>query len=127
MSAQPVCLSCANPTLVFVFGSNAQGNHAGGAAAHAYEKHGAEWGNGHGFQLRDGTASASWAIDTMSGFEKLRANVTAFLESARQNTGERYFVTAIGCGIAGYTPSQIAPLFADAPPNCILPDGWRTR
>lgn len=118
---RPVCLSCEDPTLVFVFGSNARGQHIGGAAHHAHEIHGAEWGEG------DGRWGHSYAIDTMSGLPTLRAAVARFIEYANDNPDQRFFVTPIGCGIAGYTPDQIAPLFADAPTNCILPDGWRTK
>lgn len=117
----PPCLSCADPSLVFVFGSNSDGHHAGGAAAHAVKHHGAIEGKGYGFQ------GNSFAIDTMSGLHELKYRVGLFLEAAQINPKERFFVTAIGCGIAGYTEDQISPLFADAPHNCILPDGWRTK
>lgn len=115
----PPCLSCADPSLVFVFGSNRLGRHGGGAAAHAVRYHGAIPGRGHGRQ------GQSYAIDTMTDFETIRREVRSFLEYARASTALRFFVTALGCGIAGYTPEQIAPLFADAPENCLLPEGWR--
>jgi len=35
-------------------------------------------------------------------------------------------VTRIGCGLSGYSDGQIAPMFADAPSNCLLPEGWRS-
>lgn len=119
----PPCLSCEDSSLVFVFGSNARGEHLGGAAAHAYKHHGARWGQGNGAMVPG--VIQSFAIDTMSGFEELKAEVARFLSFARALDRERFFVTKIGCGIAGYTEDQISPLFADAPPNCILPKGWR--
>jgi len=118
LTPHPPCLSCADPSLVFVFGSNAQGHHMGGAAAHAVAHHGAIEGRGHGLQ------GNAYAIDTMSGRPILRLEVAAFLDFAQERPDLRFFVTAIGCGIAGYTPEEISPLFADAPSNCILPKGW---
>lgn len=69
MNNHPPCLSCEDPTLIFVFGSNAWGNHAGGAARHAVEKHGAIEGVPRGLQ------GDSYAIDTMSGFDELKREV----------------------------------------------------
>ena len=117
----PPCLSCADPSLIFVFGSNAQGHHAGRAAHHALEAHGAFWGRGQGLQ------GDSYAINTMSGEAVLKLGVAVFVAFAHSRPDMRFFVTAIGCGIAGYAEDQISPLFADAPPNCILPTGWRTK
>lgn len=119
--AAPRCLSCEDPGLIMVFGSNAEGNHAAGAAKHAVEKHGAIMGKGHGFQ------GDSFAVITMSGFAELKYRVSILLDHANLNPDLRFFVTPIGCGIAGYKPEQIAPLFSDAPPNCTLPEGWRTK
>ena len=104
------------PGEVFVFGSNASGQHGAGAARTAYEKFGAVWGQGHGLQ------GQSYGIDTMSGLETVRAEVATFLEFATLHPEFRFLVTKIGCGIAGYTPAEIAPLFADATANVILPD-----
>jgi hypothetical protein len=52
--------------------------------------------------------------------------VTPFLDYAGEHPEETFWVTRIGCGIAGNTDTEIAPLFADAPPNCSLPDTWRS-
>lgn len=104
------------PNEVFVFGSNADGSHGGGAARTAYEKFGAVWGQGHGLQGR------SYAIDTMSGLDVIASEVARFLSFARENPELRFLVTAIGCGIAGYTPEQIAPMFRDPPDNVVLPE-----
>jgi transcriptional regulator with XRE-family HTH domain len=103
------------PNEVFVFGSNALGIHDGGAARQAFEKFGAVWGEGHGHH------GDSYAIDTMSGFPTLAAEVDTFLDYARQHPQLRFQVTPIGTGIAGYRVDQIAPLFADKPENVVLP------
>ncbi|MFT4258013.1 hypothetical protein [Microbacterium sp.] len=104
------------PEQVFVFGSNADGIHAGGAARVAYEKFGAVWGEGHGHH------GQSYAIDTMSGFDVLAAGVYVFIDYAHSHPGLTFLVTPIGCGIAGYTHAEIAPLFEGAPANVILPE-----
>jgi transcriptional regulator with XRE-family HTH domain len=107
------------PNEVFVFGSNALGLHDGGAARQAFEKFGAVWGEGHGHH------GQSYAIDTMSGFPALAAEVDTFLDYARQHPQFRFQVTPIGTGIAGYRVDQIAPLFADKPDNVVLPPEFR--
>lgn len=103
------------PNEVFVFGSNKDGVHDGGAARQAYEKFGAEWGEGHGHH------GQSYAIDTMSDFPTLAEEVQTFLGYARRHSQLRFLVTPIGTGVAGYRVGQVAPLFADAPENVRLP------
>lgn len=94
---------------VFVFGSNLAGNHAGGAARFAREKFGAIWGQGVGLQ------GQSYAIPTMQGgIETIRPYVDEFINFASINYTKCFLVTKIGCGIAGFTVEEIAPLFADA-------------
>lgn len=100
--------------LVFVFGSNAQGHHAGGAAKTAIEKYGAVWGQGEGFQ------GNSYAIPTMGTWEELKGSVSRFIEYAKQHPEMCFYLTPIGCGIAGYKPKQIVPLFQDAPFNVAI-------
>ncbi|WP_349898389.1 A1S_2505 family phage non-structural protein [Parafrigoribacterium soli] len=104
------------PGEIFVFGSNATGSHGAGAARTAYEKFGAVWGQGHGLQ------GQSYGIDTMSGIETIQREVGEFLEFAGAHPELRFLVTKIGCGIAGYTPAQIAPLFRSVPENVVLPE-----
>jgi len=106
---------------VFVFGSNIDGIHAGGAARTAKEKFGAVWGIGEGLQ------GQSYAIPTMEGFENIRPAVERFTSFARRHPELKFLVTAIGCGIAGYTPEEIAPLFLDAAhlDNVYLPISFR--
>lgn len=90
---------------IFVFGSNAQGAHGGGAAYFAMQRFGAVWGIGEGLQ------GQSYAIPTMEGLESLAGAIYRFTSFAREHKELDFFVTAIGCGIAGYTPEDIAPLF----------------
>ena len=103
---------------VFVFGSNLAGMHGGGAARLARIRWGAVMGQGVGLQGR------TYAIPTMQGGpETIKPYVDEFIAFAKAHPGLRFLVTEIGCGIAGFTPSQIAPLFAGAAdvPNILLP------
>lgn len=102
---------------IFVFGSNKRGAHGAGAAAFAVRKFGAKMGQGDGLQ------GQSYAISTMEGLLETARNVKRFLRFAEEHQELRFYVTPIGCGIAGYTPLQIAPLFEKALvlPNVFLP------
>lgn len=103
---------------IFVFGSNRQGWHCGGAAAYAQQRFGAVWGEGIG---RTGQC---YAIPTMDGsVEKVRPYVEEFIAYAEAHPELTFLVTEIGCGIAGYTVTQIAPFFSAALdlPNVLLP------
>lgn len=107
---------------IFVFGSNLAGMHGGGAARIAHEKFGAEWGVGVG---RTGQC---YAIPTMQGgVETIRPYVDEFIQYAQQHPDLIFLVTRIGCGIAGFTDQQIAPLFKLAKDfeNVAFPAGWR--
>lgn len=110
---------------VFVFGSNLAGAHGAGAALHARRHHGAKIGVGVG---RTGNAYAiptkDAEIKTMALWQ-IKPHVAAFLEYAKDNPDLRFYVTRIGCGLAGYTDEAIAPMFRGAPDNCDLPGAWR--
>ena len=103
---------------VFVFGSNGLGAHDGGAAATAVAKFGAIYGQAEGPQ------GQSYAINTMDGFEVIAEQVAQFIEFARGHPELTFLVTEIGCGIAGYSPEEVAPLFKDAPGNVVLPEAF---
>ena len=90
---------------IFVFGSNANGYHRGGAAAFAMREFGAVWGQGEGLQGK------SYAVPTTEGMGQLREAVNSFTAFADQHQELRFLVTMIGCGNAGYSPRDIAPLF----------------
>ena len=93
---------------VFVFGSNIQGAHGGGAAWFAHKHFGAQWGVGEGLTGR------TYALPTMEGKDSMKAAVDRFVACARQHPELTFLVTAVGCGIAGYTPEEVAPLFKEA-------------
>ena len=94
---------------IFVFGSNLAGMHGGGAARMACRCFGAVWGQGVGLQ------GQSYAIPTMQGgVETIRPYVDEFIDFARRHPHLKFLVPEVGCGIAGFTPDEIAPLFAAA-------------
>ena len=106
---------------VFVFGSNLAGMHGGGAAWVAFRKFGAVMGQGVGPQ------GQSYAIPTMqSGVDTIKPYVDAFIDYAKAHPESFFYVTRIGCGIAGFTDSEIAPLFRDAAgvDNICLPESF---
>ena len=106
---------------IFVFGSNLQGMHGGGAARIAYERFGAIWGCGVGLQ------GQSYAIPTMhGGVDAIKPYVDEFIEFARENSQYVFLVTKIGCGIAGFKQQEIAPLFREAllVENIVLPESF---
>lgn len=103
---------------IFVFGSNLEGAHGGGAAYIAYRSFGAVWGQGVGLQ------GQSYGIPTMQGgVETIRPYVDEFLQFASEHPEYLFLVTRIGCGIAGFDTEEIAPLFREALPmeNVLLP------
>jgi hypothetical protein len=94
---------------VFVFGSNLKGMHGGGAARIAYKEFGAIWGQGVGLQ------GQSYGIPTMhGGVDVIKPYVDEFVNFAKSHPELKFLVTRIGCGIAGFTDEEIAPLFKDA-------------
>jgi hypothetical protein len=114
----PECINTLAPNEVFVFGSNLRGWHQGGAAKHAQRYFGAIWGQGVGLQGR------SYAIPTMQGgVDTIKPYVDDFIIFTQEHPELRFLVTRIGCGIAGFTDAEIAPLFKEAlkVDNVILP------
>lgn len=94
---------------IFVFGSNLEGAHGGGAALLAYHKFGAIWGQGAGLQ------GQSYGIPTMhGGVDKIKPYVDEFINFAKTHPNLTFLVTKVGCGIAGFKISEIAPLFKEA-------------
>ena len=114
----PGMISALKENEIFVFGSNLGGMHGGGAARAAYNRFGAVWGQGVGLQ------GQSYAIPTMQGgVETIKPYVDDFVAFAKAHQELFFYVTRIGCGIAGFRDEQIAPLFAAAidKENIILP------
>lgn len=113
--------------MIFVFGSNRQGRHGAGAALVARSMHGAIYGQAEGRQ------GSSYAIVTKElrpnyppvTLAEVKEGVDRFLAYAQDHPELKFHVTEIGCGLAGFHVGQVAPLFAGAPANCILPEGWR--
>lgn len=110
---------------IFVFGSNLAGRHGAGAAKFAVENHGAIYGRGAGLQGRSyGIPTKDRNIVTLP-LAVIARHVRDFIVFAKEHPDWTFNVTRIGCGLAGYTDAQIAPMFSTAPSNCVLPDGWR--
>lgn len=94
---------------IFVFGSNLAGAHGGGAALLAWKQWGAVWGQATGLQ------GQTYGIPTMHGGpEAIKPYVDEFISFARNHQEQTFLVTEVGCGIAGFTPEEIAPLFKEA-------------
>lgn len=109
MKFTPENITELGPDDIFVFGSNLAGNHAGGAARVARQKFGAIPGQGVGLQ------GQSYAIPTMQGgIETIKPYVDEFINFASNCDQNTFYVTRIGCGIAGFKDEEIAPLFRDA-------------
>ena len=118
MEYTPDRIDTLRPDEIFVFGSNLAGHHGGGAARVAWIKFGAVWGRGVGLQ------GQSYAIPTMQGgIATIKPYVDEFIQFAQAHPSLKFYVTRIGCGIAGFRDRDIAPLFSAALglPNIILP------
>jgi hypothetical protein len=112
---------------IFVFGSNTAGRHGKGAALQAL-KFGAVYGKGLGL------AGRTYAIPTKDGnlqvlpLSRIFGHVCDFITLCSVKPKYNFLVTEIGCGLAGYTPQQIAPLFKEATKleNILLPESFTT-
>lgn len=111
--------------MTFVFASNLDGRHGAGSARYAYLHHHAELGVG------EGPTGDSYALPTV-GHKLARMplyevveHVDKFLAYASGNPQDEFQVTCIGCGLAGFKDSEIAPLFSSAPSNCLFDTKWR--
>jgi hypothetical protein len=109
---------------IFVFGSNLAGRHGAGAALEARQRYGAVYGVAEGLQNYSyGIATKDHGLKPRA-LEDIQASVETFLAFARETPELTYQVTRIGCGLAGFTDTQIGPMFAGAPANCELPVNW---
>lgn len=96
---------------VFVFGSNLSGRHGKGAAKTALGW-GAKWGQAAGQQGRTyGIPTKDASIRRVLRIDEIKPFVDQFTEWAKANPNLTFLVTEIGCGLAGYAPKDIAPLF----------------
>lgn len=99
---------------IFVFGSNLSGRHGKGAAKTALGW-GAKWGQGNGLQGRTyGIPTKDHSVRRTLSIEEIRPFVDEFIQFAKDNPQLTFLVTEIGCGLAGYKPKDIAPLFVNA-------------
>jgi hypothetical protein len=97
------------PDEIFVFGSNIHGLHNGGEAGFAAINFGAIMGQAEGIQ------GQSYAIPSVgNSFAELKGAIKRFTEYVVLHPKQKFMLTAIGCGNAGYTLEQIAPLFKNA-------------
>jgi hypothetical protein len=110
---------------VFVFGSNKAGRHGKGAALFARQNHGAIYGKGSGIQGNSYGIITKTANLTTCTPKVISYYVSKFIKYAEDNSDIIFDVTAIGCGLAGYKPSDIAPMFKNAPSNCNLPKEFK--
>lgn len=113
------------PSKILVFGSNESGIHGAGAAKFAYEKKGARYGKCYGHY------GDSFAIPTkdedigIMPIGRIAQYIAGFLAYAAGHRKLTFEVTALGCGLAGYTHREIAPLFKGATTNCIFDARWK--
>ena len=114
------------PNQIFVFGSNEAGAHGAGAAKTALDKFGAVYGKGVGLH------GNSYALPTKDNnistlpIDKIGAYVDELFDFATTNHTLQFLITEVGCGLAGYTAVDIAPLFNKfiVIPNCTLPQSF---
>ncbi len=115
----------ADDNTIFVFGSNLGGIHGRGSALEARQNWGALQGVGTG---RMGSAYAIPTKDRrlrVLPLATIKEYVIHFLHYAKQNPDLQFVVVEIGCGLAGYAPSDIAPFFKGFPSNVNLPVSFR--
>lgn len=110
--------------MIFVFGSNRAGRHGKGAAFTAMCQYGAINGVGEGIQGEAyGIPTKSVTIQSLP-LSEIQKGVERFKAFTLANPKLQFFVTAIGCGLAGYSAKDIAPMFRGAI-NCWFPASWR--
>jgi hypothetical protein len=109
---------------IFVFGSNLAGRHGAGSAKAAVMHYGARYGIGEGLQGRSyGIPTKGERLEILS-LATIEGHVKQFIAFAIANPDKTFFVTRVGCGLAGYRNAQIAPLFRGAPENCNFAKEW---
>ena len=112
--------------MIFVFGSNLAGRHGAGAAKYAMEHHGAEYGVG------SGATGDSYAIPT-KGYnienlskEEIERHIDVFLNYARTNDDLVFYLTPVGCGLAGHSIAWLTKYLGKRklPRNIVLSHSW---
>jgi hypothetical protein len=109
---------------IFVFGSNLAGIHGAGAAKVARDQFGAPFGAGFGLMGKAfAVPTKNEAVDTLELLE-IQKYATLFVYFTWYFSQYSFFVTRVGCGLAGYSDSQIAPMFKGAK-NCSFAEQWK--
>lgn len=113
------------PGAIFVFGSNTAGRHGKGAALTAHKQHGAIYGIGSGltgmaYAIPTKTELPDKTLVTMS-IRDIVPYIQEFVNFTIDNTQHTFYITPIGCGLAGYQPKDIAPHFKGVI-NSYIPD-----
>ena len=57
--------------------------------------------------------------------EEVIPHIEAFKQFALKHPNLDFQVTQVGCGLAGFTKEQIAPLFKGSPSNCYFDMEWQ--
>ena len=120
----PTKLISAKNDIVFVFGSNLAGIHGAGAAKEAFDHWDAEWGIGVGL------TGHAYAIPTKNkhinslSLKLITPHIKDFVIYSRINDDKLFWLTRIGCGLAGYEDYTIAPLFRGIANNVNIPEQW---
>jgi hypothetical protein len=109
---------------IFVFDSNLAGRHGKGAAKCAMVNYGAIYGMPYGMQGNSfAIPTKDRRIQTLS-LDLIKRYVNDFIIFASNHPEYDFLVTRIGCGLAGYSDLDIAPLFKSAPSNCYFSKSW---
>lgn len=125
MNSRPVCLSCQDPSYVFVYGSNEKFVHGRGGALHAKMYHGAAFYKGPFFGNSYGISTKDRDIQDID-ISRIKRHVENFIKFAKSNPDKKFFITEVGTGLANKTHEEMAMLFIDAPENCVLSDKWKS-
>jgi hypothetical protein len=120
MKYTPEYITELKPNEIFVFGSNLAGIHGAGAARLANKAFGAEW------KVGIGMTGQCYALPTKDHdlwtlpLNRISEYVSDFLDFAKENPDKTFLVTQVGCGLAGWTYEDIAPMFKVHSNNVIL-------
>ena len=109
MKYTPENITHLEPNQIFVYGANEKGVHGAGAARLAL-RWGAKMGQYELVGQTYGIPTKDKKIQTLP-LDKIQVHVDTFLATAFSHTEYEFLVSKIGCGLAGYRPEDIAPLF----------------
>jgi hypothetical protein len=113
------------PNTIFVFGSNLSGIHGAGAAAYAANYFDAQWGVGEGLTGKSYALPTKGVNITFMPLTKVAGHIDRFLTFADEHPEMDFIVTCVGCGLAGFTHGEIAPMFRTASMNCLFDTNWQ--